>query len=102
MAQGFEITVTRDGEGVLLAVAGELDLALAPAVLAHVEGAADRGGASIVLDLGGFAFIDSTGLRALLTAHEHCGERLTIIPGPACERRFEVAGVRGHRPRVDA
>jgi anti-sigma B factor antagonist len=102
MQQGFEITVIRNGTGTRLVVTGELDVASAPAFLAHLDGASAGLGDQLVLDLREVAFIDSTGLRALLTAYEICGERLAIIPGPACDRLFDVAGVREYLPLVDA
>lgn len=101
MLQGFEISVLRNGSSVRLVVSGELDVASAPALLAHVEGVAGDPGEELVLDLRQVAFIDSTGLRALLSAYEICGDRLTIVPGQACERLFDVAGVREHLPLVE-
>lgn len=102
MQQGFEITVTRIGSGARMVVTGELDIASAPAFLAQLEGTAAGSVEQLVLDLRDVAFIDSTGLRALLTAYDVCGERLAIIPGPACERLFDVTGVREHLPLVSA
>ncbi len=52
----------------------------------------------IEVDLRGLAFIDSTGLKAILTAQELCGEHRAaffLIPSedPAQRRLFEIIGL---------
>jgi len=99
MDRGFAITVTHSGSAVNVAVSGELDIATAPALLSRIDREpAPAGG--LLLDLTDLTFIDSAGLRALLTTYENHGERLQIIPGAACERVFDVTGVREHLPLV--
>jgi anti-sigma B factor antagonist len=64
----FEVTVRRSSGTAVVQVAGELDLASAPAladVLRSLEPPCDR----VILDLSGLAFIDSTGLRLAITEH---------------------------------
>jgi anti-sigma B factor antagonist len=90
----LRIESRREGEVAYLVLAGEFDLAALPGFddkIAEVEGA---GPVAIVIDLNGLTFMDSSGLRALVTADErarHAGRRLAIIPGPATVRRvFEI------------
>ena len=96
--EAFEATTSSaDGVATVL-LEGELDIASAPvldASLADVEG---NGMGTVVLDLAGVRFIDSTGLRALLGARQRAETagrtlRLTNIPVDV-ERVFDVTGVR--------
>jgi anti-anti-sigma factor len=87
-------------EGVrLVEVFGELDLATAPQLCAHLDDARRARVRRCVLDLTGVAFCDSTGLRALLGASQElrvAGGRLAIacVPGGAVARLFEIVGAR--------
>src|SRR5215212_6720467 len=70
----------------VLDVSGELDVATAP-VLVAAELAALDVCRHVVLDLGDLAFIDATGLGALLTGHRYATDRgavleLTAVPAP--------------------
>jgi anti-anti-sigma factor len=92
--------VPTDGT-LLVAVAGELDLATAHELQAQVDQLATEA-KELVLDLRGVAFIDSTGLRALLESKAVCewhGCGFSISHGqPAVERLFEVSGLAGSLP----
>jgi anti-sigma B factor antagonist len=85
----------RDEDGVShLVLTGEFDLAGIPhfeAAIAAVEAAGPR---AIVVDLSGLQFMDSSGLRALVTADDRArkaGRRLAIVQGPPPVRRvFEI------------
>src|SRR5918998_1013135 len=57
----------RDGVRVI-EVAGELDLASAPALAARVDAARAAHARRVLVDLGALDFCDSTGLRALIGA----------------------------------
>ena len=86
---------TRDEDGVShLVLTGEFDLAGVPdfeAVIAAVEAQAPH---AIVVNLSRLEFMDSSGLRALITADDRArkaGRRLAIVPGPPAVRRvFEI------------
>jgi anti-sigma B factor antagonist len=87
------VTEKHDGQ-TRMALVGELDIASAPRFeegLAEVE--RDTPGV-LVVDLRRVDFIDSTGLRAVITADERAraaGRRFVIIRGPAAvERVFSV------------
>jgi len=77
---------TQDREGgVQLTLKGELDLSTIEKVeqeLARVEA---EGHELIVLDLGGLTFLDSTGLRTIVTADQRArrtGRRIVVRRGP--------------------
>jgi anti-sigma B factor antagonist len=76
-------------------VSGELDIFSGP-ILRHRL--ADLDGASMVLDLSGVTFIDSVGLHVLLDLFEAAAGRLSVIPGPATVRLFEITGLQGKLP----
>jgi anti-sigma B factor antagonist len=86
----IELTQTRDGGAATLAFGGELDISTvvrAQEALDQIE----RGSpTTIVLDLSGLTFMDSTGLRFVLAADERAreaGRRLSLIPGPEAVHR---------------
>lgn len=95
---GFSLQVddTTDALVVRVAVAGELDLAGAPA-LAEALSAAQASAAAVVLDLRGLTFCDTAGLHVVLAADEHARQhaaRLVLIPAsPAVHRVFELTGM---------
>lgn len=80
-----------------LMLKGELDLASAPILEAAIARLCADGASEIVLDLGGLSFIDSTGLRTILSSMSLCEQHLCnfwLIPGPrAVQRLFELAGM---------
>lgn len=87
----------RDADVHALRLTGELDLANAGDVeqeLLRIEGT-DAG--TILLDLTGLTFVDSTGLRLLITAHARTredGDRLALLRPPAhIMRILRIAGI---------
>ncbi len=92
-AAGLVITPKHAAETVVLALAGDLDIASAPLLERHLDDAATAGNARVVVDLSDVEFLDSTGLRLLLTARERLQERgqeLRLRRGrPAVRRLFE-------------
>ena len=59
----------------VLSLHGELDLVSAPLLQSQVESAELDTTAMVVLDLQDLQFIDSAGLRTILSAHERSQER---------------------------
>ena len=98
MPEAFSVR-TEDHAGATVVVpTGELDLATAPALEAALAGAfASVGSGRVVLDLRELEFIDSSGLRTLLTARrqaEQSGASFSLIAGHrGLERTLEIAGV---------
>jgi anti-sigma B factor antagonist len=71
----LSIDVSREGERVVLSLNGELDLASVPLLESEVENATLDSPATIVLDLRKLEFIDSTGLRVILSLDKRSTER---------------------------
>jgi anti-sigma B factor antagonist len=93
----FTIQADAHGDRHTLVLTGELDLASAPILEAATARLCADGASEIVVDLSGLAFIDSTGLRTILSSMSLCEEHLCnfwLIPGPrAVQRLFELAGI---------
>jgi anti-anti-sigma factor len=64
----FAIDATRAGQHVVLAVRGDVDIATAPTLRERLVAALTDAG-SLVVDLDGVGFMDSTGLGVLVSAH---------------------------------
>jgi anti-anti-sigma factor len=89
---------TREHEGaVRIAVSGELDLSSALTFDEEVRRAEERLPETLVLDLRRLRFMDSTGLRLIMSAHARAktrGRRLAIVLGnEPVKRLFRLAGV---------
>lgn len=74
----FFADVTQIPDGLRVVVAGELDVATAPAFSAALKDAVAAGG-SIELDLLGVTFMDSKGLGALIDAQRHAGDERPFV-----------------------
>lgn len=102
-----ELTVSswRDGDVHTIALAGELDLATAERVEQELRRVEATDAASIVVDLSGLAFMDSTGIRILVGADARSradSERLALRHGPAAVQRVvELSGLTDLLPFVD-
>jgi anti-anti-sigma factor len=64
------IEKTQAADAVILMLSGELDLASAPTLERELREAEAANPRRVVIDLAGLAFMDSTGLQALLRARE--------------------------------
>lgn len=100
MQTPFAIDISANAGRRLVAVRGELDIAHAPELEAAIEKLCEEGAREIVVDLSGVAFIDSSGLRALLAAISICAERgCSYLLDPdlpmRVRRLFEITGVAG-------
>ncbi len=76
----------REQEGAVhLALIGELDLSTVEKVEEELRKVEDGGAETVVLDLSSLSFLDSTGLRTIVTADQRArksGRRLAIVKGP--------------------
>jgi anti-anti-sigma factor len=95
------------GDRVVVALAGELDLATAPS-LEEVVLPLVAAGRHAVVDLRGLEFMDSTGVRVLVAANaaasDHDG-RVSLVrspPGSAVQRVLEISGLESVLTVVDA
>jgi anti-anti-sigma factor len=76
-------------------LSGELDISTAPEVERELVRIDREAPSRIVVDLRELTFIDSTGLRAIITADarfRRSGARMILVPGPpAVDRVFRIA-----------
>ncbi|MFL5816984.1 MAG: STAS domain-containing protein [Conexibacter sp.] len=87
----LELMTETEGTTVRLVLTGELDIASAPRVEQELERIEREPPATIVLDLRGLAFMDSTGLRVILAADGRAREqvrRLVIVRGSDTVQRI--------------
>ena len=94
-----------DGYTTTAAIAGEIDLDTAPDLEAKVHSAVERPGVeALVLDLRELTFMDSTGLRFLMSIKDHAQlheYRLSILRPPATVYRvITITGLDRFLPLV--
>lgn len=86
-----------DSTGSTFVVAGELDAHSAPTLREQLNAVDD---AEIVLDMSGVTFMDSSGLRVLIDAHQTAAGRgcqlIVHEPSQSVRRILEIAGVLDH------
>lgn len=102
-AQHLQIDARNEPDRIVLRLHGELDLASAPLLQAEIESAERDDAALIVLDLDDLEFIDSTGLRIVLAAHERSQERgqtLALTRGSQQVRRLMSITRAGEHLRI--
>jgi anti-anti-sigma factor len=91
------IEIERPGDGLtIVALAGELELSTIPRLEGRLLSEAKRQG-SVVVDLTRLAFIDSSGIRLLIQAHQAADRRAAlrtvVADGSQVERVFALAGI---------
>jgi anti-anti-sigma factor len=103
----FTIEVTEVADGVFVVVlSGEMDIATSPELtsrLATVRGAERY---HVLIDLSELAFVDSTGIKALITAaqdvRERGGDVIAFAPTANIRRVFEIVHLSDVVPIVDS
>ena len=99
------MTSKRKGDVHTVALTGELDLASAPNIEEEIRRVEATDATSIVIDLSGLTFIDSTGIRLMVTADARSradSRRLRLLRGPAAVQRvFVISGVDKLLPFAD-
>ncbi len=98
MANDLELVVDEgNGDFVTLAVRGELDAATAPKLKSKLVELVGEVHHSIVLDLGGVDFIDSSALGVILSAwklmRSQDGNLVIVSPHSRITRIFEITGL---------
>ena len=95
----FALSVVPDRDEVAVIPVGELDMASVDELDDAVRQLKDSGFESILIDLRGIDFIDSTGLQVLISMRNDAkrnGHTLTLIPaGQAVSRIFDITRTRG-------
>jgi anti-anti-sigma factor len=100
MPPNLNITVNDDGQTLVVMPSGEVDMFTTPELAAALDQRAN-GHRAIVCDLSRVTFLDSTGLRLLLTVGREEPERFAIAnPSETVERLLELTGMIGHFRRA--
>jgi anti-sigma B factor antagonist len=102
----FSVEERNEGTAWVLAVSGELDLRTSPELEKRLEHVWGTNAELVILDLRQIEFMDSTGLRVLLGAHQRAhesGRRFALVRGAdQVERVLTLTGVRDLLTVVDA
>ena len=100
----FGVDVQRRDDVAIVQPHGELDLATVETLRAAVDSVENAG--RLVLDLRGLSFIDSTGLRLMVTLHQRAqrdGFQLTLVaPAAPADKAIRLSGLDQVLPFVAA
>jgi anti-sigma B factor antagonist len=95
--QTFEVAETMVGDTPVVAVAGEIDLATAPHLRERLDARLDAGASSLIVDLRGTTFLDSTGLGVLVNVLKRCreggGQLHLVVVEPRILKLFAITGL---------
>ena len=98
--QDLTLDTQRHGAAAIVRVEGELDAYSAPSLEDLGANLLAEGTTEIVLDLAGTTFLDSSGLRAILTLHRRIendrGELSLGNPSEPVVRLLEITGLTEH------
>ena len=86
----LEVDTQERDDLVHVSLRGELDLSTVERVEDELRQVEERTNKAIALDLSGLSFLDSTGLRLMVTADQRArksGRRLVIVKGPETVHR---------------
>ena len=92
-------SIERNGDSVVVHLAGELDLYNAHAVREALIGCTEESPDRLVVDLSGVNFIDSTALGVLIEARTRMSNRRSFLlaaPGLETRRALEISGLDKH------
>ena len=95
---GVESSIEDDGRTARLSLVGELDLNAADTMTAEVDHLSELGVDTVLVDASELTFLDSSGLRALLTGRERLhakgGQFRVVNASPAIARLLDMTGTR--------
>lgn len=96
----FAVRTHEDGRSFHVSVSGELDIAASDELDTHLKQIERREPSLVVLNLRDLTFIDSSGLRSILTAHARASGgqwRLVLVEGAEpIQRVFRITGLDRH------
>lgn len=95
LADTMTTTVSLRDEATVLTVAGEVDLATAPALENAIDSTLGGKPSALVIDLTEVSFLASAGMAALVGAHQRAGgTRIAIVAdGPATSRQLKMTNL---------
>ena len=94
----FRTDVLQQGTSTVISLSGELDVSVSQGLSEELIDLIDGGATDLVIDLERLAFIDSTGLSAILQANrklEGKGHLILREPTPLVRQVLEVTGLTG-------
>jgi anti-sigma B factor antagonist len=95
--QDFQIGERAGVTPPVIAVSGEIDVATAPQLRECLHHVIARGESTVVLDLLGVTFLDSTALGVLVGALKRCrelgGDLHLVVADPRIMKIFEITGL---------
>jgi anti-sigma B factor antagonist len=88
-------SVTVQDDATVLTVAGEVDLATAPALENAIDSTLAGKPGALVIDLSEVSFLASAGMSALVAAHKRAGgTRIAVVAdGPATSRQLKMTNL---------
>jgi anti-sigma B factor antagonist len=97
MDQSFDVTVETLHGIPVVAVSGEIDVATAPTLRDRLQAQVAEGHSTIVVDLLGVSFLDSTALGVLVGCLKRCreegGDLRLVAVEPRIIKVFEITGL---------
>lgn len=103
--ENLSMSLTFDDSLYLIELFGELDIAGAPELERVIARAEETAAVTILIDLSALQFIDSSGIRVLLSAYKRsCNgtDRLRFLRGSGqVERTLDLCGVKERLPFLD-
>lgn len=106
MEQYFQIEERSEGKTPVVTVVGEIDVATAPQLRERLHAVIARGEPTVVLDLLGVTFLDSTALGVLVGALKRCrelgGELHIVVADARIMKIFDITGLTKVFPIVDS
>jgi anti-anti-sigma factor len=106
VGQHLSVKLSTQGEVVVLALEGELDLASAALLERELERDEISSAPAVLLDLRDLQFIDSSGLRTLFSAHARAHQRrqrFAVTQGsPQVQRLLAITRTGDHLHVVDS
>lgn len=95
--QAFDLAESMAGDIPVVTVAGEVDLATSPLLRERLDAHLEAGRSSLILDLSGTTFLDSTGLGVLVNVLKRCrqagGELHLVVVEPRILKLFAITGL---------
>ncbi len=96
LADAMTTSVSVHDDATVLTVAGEVDLATAPALENAIEATLGGTPEALIIDLLQVSFLASAGMAALVAAHQRAGSSTRIVlvaEGPATSRQLKLTNL---------
>lgn len=102
MATDLHVSTSSRGSWTVVRAEGEIDIASVDTLESEIARVVEDGQTRVAVELSPVSFMDSTGLRALISSHHQLAERggelaLVVSDGPV-RRLLEVSGLVGNLP----